>query len=301
MSASRNEHRDRAILRHEAEALASGLPALLVAADRVASTVSQGVHGRRRVGQGETFWQFRRYQAGDSTQDIDWRQSAKSQPVYVRETEWEAAQSVWLWRDGSPSMDFRSSPKLSLKRDRADLLLLALASLLVRGGERVALLGHDGTPRSGRAALNHLAANLDAATAPTESLPPKVMLPRFARVVLFGDFLSTLDEIGDVVRTLTGTGLKGHLVQILDPAEESLPYEGRAVFEGVEDDGDLLLGRVETVREDYRRLLAQRHAALADLARSVQWSFTTHHTDRSPEAVLLALYLALAESGGLTR
>ena len=91
-------------LHHRAEELAAHLPPLLVAAERVAATVSQGVHGRRRVGQGETFWQFRRYQFGDSTQLIDWRQSAKSQPVYVRETEWEAAQSVWLWRDGSPSM-----------------------------------------------------------------------------------------------------------------------------------------------------------------------------------------------------
>ncbi|MCP5366517.1 MAG: DUF58 domain-containing protein [Hyphomicrobiales bacterium] len=301
MAASRSEDRDRAGLRHQAEALASTLPALLVAADRVASTVSQGVHGRRRVGQGETFWQFRRYQAGDSVQDIDWRQSAKSQPVYVRETEWEAAQSVWLWRDGSPSMDFRSAAGLPLKRGRADLLLLALASLLVRGGERVALLGQDRTPRAGRAALNHLAASLEAASSPTASLPPRVALPRFARVVLFGDFLSTLDEIGDAVRTLTGTGLRGHLVQVLDPAEESLPYDGRAVFEGVEGDGDLLLGRVETVREDYRRLVAERHAALSDLARSVQWTFTTHHTDRPPEAVLLSLYLALAEGGKLTR
>src|SRR3990167_11377285 len=96
----------QADVRHRAEALAAGLPPLLVAAERVAATVSMGVHGRRRVGQGETFWQFRRYEFGDSTQLIDWRQSAKSQPVYVRETEWEAGQSGWLLRDGSPPMDY---------------------------------------------------------------------------------------------------------------------------------------------------------------------------------------------------
>ncbi|MEE9317806.1 MAG: DUF58 domain-containing protein, partial [Rhodospirillales bacterium] len=68
-------------IHQKAEEFAAYLPPLLVAAKRVAATVSQGVHGRRRVGQGETFWQFRRYEFGDSTQLIDWRQSAKSQPV----------------------------------------------------------------------------------------------------------------------------------------------------------------------------------------------------------------------------
>src|SRR4051794_9702897 len=127
--------------RQRAEALASRLPPLLVAAERVAATVAQGVHGRRRVGTGETFWQYRRYEPGDSAARIDWRQSAKTQPVYVRENEWEAAQSVWLWHDRSDSMNWRSTPHLPTKGDRAALLLMAVACLLVRGGERVALLG----------------------------------------------------------------------------------------------------------------------------------------------------------------
>src|SRR6266852_6611266 len=95
------------------EQLASRLPPLLVAAERVATTVAQGVHGRRRVGQGESFWQFRQYEPGDAAQRIDWRESAKSQRLYVRETEWEAGQRVWLWRDASPSMDWSSSDYLA--------------------------------------------------------------------------------------------------------------------------------------------------------------------------------------------
>src|SRR5690606_20158419 len=130
-----------ALRRLRAEQLAATLPPLLVAAERVAATVQQGVHGRRRVGTGETFWQFRRYQAGDTPQRIDWRQSAKADPVFVREMEWAAAQSVWLWRDGSPSMRWRSREEWPEKRAQADLLTLALAVLLVRGGERVALMG----------------------------------------------------------------------------------------------------------------------------------------------------------------
>src|SRR5919202_2331648 len=135
-----------ASIQHCAEQLAARLPPLLVAAERVAATVAQGVHGRRRVGQGDSFWQFRQYQPGDAPQRIDWRESAKSQRVYIRETEWEAAQSVWLWRDSSPSMDYSSAAYITgadwpTKRDRAELLLVALASLLLRGGERLTLLG----------------------------------------------------------------------------------------------------------------------------------------------------------------
>ena len=119
------------------------------------------MHGRRRVGQGEAFWQFRQYQPGDAAARIDWRESAKSQRLYVRETEWEAAQSVWLWRDASASMDYSSARYLPAgdwptKRDRAELILVALASLLVRGGERLTLLGSGIAPMTGRVALTRL-------------------------------------------------------------------------------------------------------------------------------------------------
>ena len=51
-------------IHQRAELLAERLPPLLVAAERVAMTVAQGVHGRRRVGVGETFWQFQALPTG---------------------------------------------------------------------------------------------------------------------------------------------------------------------------------------------------------------------------------------------
>lgn len=283
---------------HQAEELASALPPLLVAAERVASTVSQGVHGRRRVGQGETFWQFRRYQPGDSTQLIDWRQSAKSQPVYVRETEWEAAQSIWLWRDDSPSMHYRSADGLPTKSARADILLLALASLLVRGGERVAALGTGVAPGTGRAALNRLAMMVEERQIPIASLPAFESLPRYARTVWIGDFLSPLSEVKAAIDGFASRGLRGHVLEVLDPAEETLPFAGRIRFEGLEGEGDVLIGRTEVVREDYRGLLAGHHRGLEALVRSARWTFATHRTDRPPETALLALYEALTMEMG---
>ena len=305
-------------IHRKAEDLAAGLPPLLVAAERVASTVSQGVHGRRRVGQGETFWQFRRYQPGDSTQLIDWRQSAKSQPVYVRETEWEAAQSVWLWRDASPSMRYRSTDALPTKAERADLLLLALASLLVRGGEHVALLGTGRAPAADRAALNRLAAVLQEearplaaivdegagslaalirdGTAHEKNLPVFEVLPRYARLVVIGDFLSPLEDVKSAVGAFASRGVRGHMVQVLDPAEETLPFSGRVRFEGLENEGDILVGKAEAIRKYYRANMINHRRGLKALARSAGWTFAAHHTDRSPATALLALFLVLSQT-----
>jgi len=107
---------------HRSLELAGTLPALMVAADRVAATVIQGVHGRRRVGQGDAFWQYRPYREGDSASQIDWRQSARSRHLFVRETEWEAAASVWLWRDASPSMQYASLRNTDTKAVRGELI-----------------------------------------------------------------------------------------------------------------------------------------------------------------------------------
>jgi uncharacterized protein (DUF58 family) len=286
---------DARVLRTQdaAETLAGRLPPLLVEAYRVAATVAQGVHGRRRVGIGETFWQFRSYETGDTISRIDWRQSAKGGRVFVRENEWEAAQSVWLWRDGSGSMSYRSNPNLPLKRQRAELLLLALAALLMRGGEHFALLGSGQTPRGGRPALNRIAETLLNDRLPKTGVPAVEPLPRYAHSVLFGDFLAPIDEIKTMVNGFASRGVKGHLVQMLDPAEEGLPFGGRISFQGFEGESDELIPRVETVREAYGQRLQAHREGLRALARAAGWTFTTHRTDKPPQPALLALFGAI--------
>ncbi len=284
-----------ATLRPWAEAVASALPPLLIAAERVAAAVAQGTHGRRRTGQGETFWQFRPYEPGEPANRVDWRESAKSDRLYVREAEWEAAQSVFLWRDSSASMDYASKPEWPTKRARADLLILALAALLVRGGERVTLLGSGLAPGHGRTMLDRLALLLERGGGKTgNDLPGFEPLPRHGHMVLMGDFFGPLDAIHERVLRFADAGLKGHVLQILDPAEESLPFAGRVRFEGLEKESPLLIGRVETIRAAYIEKLARHRAGLGQLARLAGWSFGVHRTDQSPQYALLGLYRALA-------
>ena len=272
-----------------AEALGASLPPLVVQAERVAATVMQGVHGRRRPGQGDAFWQFRPYVAGDAAARVDWRQSGKSDRLFVRETEWEAAQTVALWSQAGPGMDWRSGRGLPDKRERAELLLLALAALLFRGGERVRLFG---LPRAftGRGALAALAEAL-----PRQARAPEdERIPRHARAVLVGDFLAPLEQTRDRVAALAARSVRGHLVQVLDPAEETLPFTGRIRFEGLEAPEHALVPRVEGVRALYEERLARHREGLAALAAASGWSFATHRTDQPPETALLALHRRLA-------
>ena len=290
-------------LERAAHGLADGLPDLVLKALRIAVTVAHGLHGRRRAGPGETFWQFRQYHSSDAARLIDWRRSASSDHLYVREREWEAAHTVWLWPDLSPSMDFKSHLSGETKRERALVLMLAAAELLVRGGERVAILGLT-RPSASRNATTKLAEAIamgEGQSVLRESLPPGRRLSRFSGVLLISDFLDPVDAIADRLRELAADGVSGHLLQVLDPAEETLPYEGRTEFVGLEGGERWVADRAETLREDYKTRLRAHRDGLEDLATKLGWSFLVHHTDRSAAEPLLALIARLQSSARADR
>src|ERR1700741_740041 len=110
--------------------LAPAMPRLLLEARKIAATVIHGLHGRRRSGSGENFWQYRRFVSGESARRVDLRRSARDAPLYVREQEWEAAHTVWLWPDRSPSMRFASPLVPETKLERTLVIAFALAEIL---------------------------------------------------------------------------------------------------------------------------------------------------------------------------
>lgn len=290
-------------LREQAEQAAKRYPPLLVQAERIAQTIAFGVHGRRVVGPGDSFWQFRRYEPEDPVTAIDWRQSAKSQHVFIREREWEAAQSVWIWRDSSASMTYRSSDALPSKIERASILLLAAASLLVRGGERIGALRIGGETGTGRIALRKLATELFDMTPKAGDTPPAMALPRFSRVLAAGDFFIPLENFERMVAQFAGSGARGHLIQVVDPAEEDFPFQGRIRFEHVDGLDESLFGRVQSLRVPYRQRFEAHREGLARIAARYAWTFQTHRTDKAPETALLAVHRSLGDPrrGGARR
>lgn len=283
-------------LRHEAEDWAARLPDLRIQALRVAATVSHGGHGRRRAGPGGSFWQFRPYQKGDRLREIDWRRSARSSGrLFIREREWETAESFWLWLDQSPSMAYAASPRRPEKRDRAAVLMLALASLLLRAGERVGVLdGADARPLGQTpAALQRITGRMGRSVH-TPSLPPLADLPRHGTAVLFTDGWQPLDEWERRLAALAAPGVRGHLVQVLDPAEERLDLSGRVRLEGLEGEGDLLLRRAEDLIDAYSGRFAAHIRGLQAICARRGWTYRQHLTDGSPLPALLALHHAIS-------
>ncbi|MGJ3233138.1 MAG: DUF58 domain-containing protein [Oceanicaulis sp.] len=279
-------------LRRSAEAAASRFPALSAEAERIAASVAHGVHGRRKPGSGETFWEYRHHRPEDGARSVDWRRSARGDHLFVRETEWEAANAVHLWRDGGPGMT-AASPGLPSKRDRAAVCLMAAASLLIRGGERVAALGETGRARAGRVGLEFTGRALaDGPGAARHVEAPD--LPRHARVVIASDFLDPPETWAARLSALSSAGAGGVLMRVVDPAEEDFPFEGRTRFRPAGAGGDLVFGRAQDARAEYRRAWAEHGAALAGIARRAGFQLTVHRTDRPAASAVLALYQAIA-------
>ncbi|OCX66836.1 hypothetical protein BFP70_01085 [Thioclava sp. SK-1] len=285
-------------LRRAADTEAAALPPLLLAAEKLARTVQMGVHGKRSSGVGEEFWQYRPVHAGDEARFIDWRRSGRSDQQFVREREWQLAQTVHLWVDDAASMTYtgeqggkRARPT---KSERARLLALALAVLSVRGGERVGLTGQLAAPRPGKGQILMLAQLLSAAGSVDEYGVPETSAVRAqSKVVMISDFFGDLDRLQESLRRLAQRGVTGVMLQVLDPLEEDFPFDGRTVFESMAGSLQFETRSAGDLRDQYRARLAERRERLLRMAQAAHWQFSTHHTGSSAQAALLWLHQAL--------
>ena len=288
-------------LRTRAEGLASVLPPLLAEAEHLASTVMLGSHGRRRAGVGDEFWQYRPITTGDEARMIDWRRSARSDAHFVREKEWQAAQSVVIWVDGSRSMAFTGDKNRATKGDRARLLALAMSVLLVRGGERVGLSNLGQPPRGGPVQLVRMAEALTGdlggdGEAEDYGMPQTPGLPQHARALFLSDFMGDMTGVEAALAKAADRGVRGTLMQILDPVEETFPFDGRTIFESMGGSVRHETLKAGELKERYLLRLAERKDRLEHLSRMSGWLYGCHHTGESAQAALLWLYASLERS-----
>lgn len=277
----------------EARTLAETMPRLILEARRIAATVIHGLHGRRRAGPGENFWQYRRFLSGEPARRVDWRRSARDGVLYVREQEWEAAHTVWLWPDRSPSMQFISSLAAESKLDRTLVIAFALAEVLVNAGERVGMPALM-RPTGSRNVLDKMANAVVHDATERTSLPPSFIPSALSEVVLVSDFWSPIDEIKATLARLSSTGAHGHAVQVVDPAEETFPYSGRVEFIEPEGGEAITAGRAEAWKKDYDARVARHRAEIRAETDKIGWSFAIHRTDRPATELLLALHARMA-------
>ena len=274
--------------------LAASLPRLILESRKIAATVIHGLHGRRRSGSGENFWQFRRFVSGEPARRIDWRRSARDDNLYVREQEWEAAHTIWIWPDRSLSMAFSSRLAQESKLDRALVVAFALAEVLVEAGERVGLPGLM-RPTGSRAVIDRMAEALVHDPSERASLPLGFAPASLSEIVVLSDLWSPIEDIRATLTQLSANRSQGHLIQIVDPAEETFPYSGRIEFSEPEGAGEITAGRAENWRGDYEARLARHRAEIRAETSRLGWSFTIHRTDRTANELLLALHARIGE------
>src|SRR5579883_840816 len=269
--------------------LAATMPRLIIEARRVAATIIHGLHGRRRAWPGENFWQYRRFHSGEPASRVDWRRSGRDDHLYVREREWEAAHTIWIWPDRSPSMAFASREARDSKLERTLIVTFALAELLVAGGERVGIPGLM-SPTASRGVIDKMAQAMLHDDAARPSLPPSFVPSALAEIVVLSDFWSPISEITTMLAGLSASGAHGVLVQIVDPAEETFPYAGRIEFVEPEGHGVITAGRAERWVSDYVQRVALHRDQIRTETGRLGWLFTTHTTDRSAAELLLFLH-----------
>ena len=277
----------------EARSLAETMPRLILESRRIAATVIHGLHGRKRAGPGENFWQYRRFLSGEPARRVDWRRSARDEHLYVREQEWEAAHTVWIWPDRSPSMVFTSHLAQESKLDRTLVVAFSLAEVLVQAGERVGVPGLM-RPTGSRNVLDKMANAIVHDVTERASLPPSFAPSSLAEIVVVSDFWSPMADVRKTLSQLSATGAHGHTVQVVDPAEETFPYSGRVEFIEPEGAGSITAGRAETWKTDYVARVSRHRAEIRAETDKVGWSFAIHRTDRPATELLLALHARMS-------
>ncbi len=284
----------------ESRSLAATLPRLVLEARRIAANVIHGLHGRRRAGSGESFWQYRRFVSGEPAARVDWRRSGRDDHLYVREQEWEAAHTVWIWPDRSASMAFASRDARDSKLERGLVVAFALAELLVAGGERVGIPGLM-RPTASRTVIDKMAQAMLHDDATRASLPPSFVPSSLSEIVVLSDFWSPISEIRTMLAGLSSTGAHGTLIQVVDPAEETFPYFGRVEFVEPEGGEVITAGRAESWMADYVARVALHRDEIRAETNRLDWLFSTHTTSRSAAELLLFLHSGMMVNKGGTR
>jgi uncharacterized protein (DUF58 family) len=200
-------------------------------------------------------------------------------------------------------MQFRSSLSRDGKLERALVIAFALAEVLIEGGERIGIPGLM-RPSANRNVIERMAEAMLHDTAARASLPPSFTPSPLAEVVVLSDLWSPIGEVEQTIARLSATNANGHVVQVVDPAEETFPYAGRIEFVEPEGAGAITAGRAETWRADYAARVERHRAAIRAETDRLGWSFIIHRTDRPASELLLALHARLGggrEGVGINR
>lgn len=241
----------------------------------------RGQHPQNRGGAGHDFWQYRDFQTGDHARDADWRQSARTDRVLIRQKEKETQKKSTVWLQNDADMNFGGGKSGFNKYETGAVIALTLNML---GREH-----HDIVTLSGIGAVS--ADDLTHILSAAEFQPSADDLPG-QELTLIGDFTAPIETLEDDLFKAIPPYKRVTLLQVLDPVELDLPFSGRTIFERLENREHVL--SVETVRQTYKDRLAAHCATLQELCKERNWIFVQI---RNGQDLLDPLLLTLERRG----
>lgn len=245
------------------------------------STAYTGARRSVKVGRGISPVGYREYRKGDDFKFVDWKVYGRREKLYVREHEEERSLVVHLLLDTSASMGYGDKFKF------ATMLAAGFSYMAIQENEKFSLstfgeMLEPGETKGGRRNLFHAIEDLDR-TAPKGGTDIKRVSEQFtlmarstSLVVLISDFL---DEIEDLVASIYK--LSAHdliLIQVLDPSEAKLDFEGDARFIDLETNEAVITSVSPRLKDEYLGKLEEHNNRIAEACNRVGadlFSFTT--------------------------
>lgn len=255
---------------------ASLYPHFLLKAKHLANSLILGFHGRKEIGIGENFWQFKPYVDGESPKKIDWRQTAKRETTFIQEKEWEAAQKILFVPDFTPSMDYRSLRRLDTKKERAILIITTLAYIFQKSGE---LFSVQGAPLKFLNSNEQIEKMAKVLIDDKNGLKAPVKASR-AIPIFIGDFFKPIDEVKKQILSFMNNNQDAFVVQVLDPAEVEFSFKGHVLLSD-QDHNKIEIQKAQNLREEYLKRFEAHQKQIKDLCINLNISYFMHRTDEN--------------------
>jgi len=270
---------------HVAATLAGRLPELELHARKLVFDIRNGIHGIKNAGHGDLFWQHRPLASGEAMGAVDWRRSARTDDLYIREYERVSPQHYWIWIDLSASMSYKSEAIYDTKLERAIIVGLALAEIAAAQGDFVGIPGIRELIR-GHNVTYRLANSLKDSILSGHDFNPSLIPPHDGSLVILSDFWQPADALVKRFKLLSSFQT-GNLVRILDPLEPKFDFKNSVEFIDNESEGRIFLDSPQDFKSTYENKFQDHEIQLKKVAAGLGWPITTHLTN-TPALSLLA-------------
>ncbi|MCA9582442.1 MAG: DUF58 domain-containing protein [Myxococcales bacterium] len=277
---------------------ANRVASLSVMAQHIVDGHLTGMHRSPHRGASVVFAEHQDYRPGDDTRRIDWKASARMDRQVLKRFELESQLRALLLLDGSGSMAFAGSGGGPTKHTYAASILAALSHLLIRQGDAVGIgrfhedlleiLPPASKPSHLTLAFEHLA------KAPDPDRPTNLhrtilsLADRTTRRHLLVFATDLIDPAEDPLAPLGPLVARGHevwVLHVLTPDELSFPFDGMAIFEGLEGEA-AVEASAENLRPAYIRAMEQWLRNTQAQCTAIGVRHVLARTDEPPEGVL---------------